>query len=143
MIVRKASTMRPVCLTAMALWGMLVMPMPAAAGNKDPKVEKAVNQGLQWVAHTQSRLGNWTANDGRYPTSMTALAGMALLAEGSTTTQGKYSANIRRSVDYLTSRSRQNGLIGDPTKDDRYTYGHGFSVLFLSQVLGEEEDEMR
>ena len=71
---------------------------------------------------------------------MTALAGMALLAEGSTTTQGKYAANIRRAVDYLVSRSRANGLIGDPTRDDRYTYGHGYSMLFLSQVLGEEED---
>ena len=28
-------------------------------------------------------------------------------------------------------------------RDDRYTYGHGFSMLFLSQVLGEEEDEAR
>ena len=36
-----------------------------------------------------------------------------------------------------------NGLIGDPTQDDRYTYGHGFAMLFLSQVLGEEEDAER
>jgi hypothetical protein len=43
----------------------------------------------------------------------------------------------------LVSRSRPNGLIGDPKGDDRYTYGHGFSMLFLSQVLGEEEDERR
>ena len=41
------------------------------------------------------------------------------------------------------SRARANGLIGDPQADDRYTYGHGFSMLFLSQVLGEEEDERR
>ena len=74
---------------------------------------------------------------------MTALAGTALLAEGSTTTQGKYAKNIRMAVDYLVSRSRSNGLIGDPTRDDRYTYGHGYSMLFLSQVLGEEEDESR
>ena len=40
-------------------------------------------------------------------------------------------------------RSRSNGLIGDPGRDDRYTYGHGYSMLFLSQVLGEEEDESR
>jgi hypothetical protein len=74
---------------------------------------------------------------------MTALAGIALLSEGSTTTQGKYAPNIRRAVDYLVSRSRANGLIGDPTRDDRYTYGHGFSMLFLSQVAGEEEDADR
>ena len=41
------------------------------------------------------------------------------------------------------SKSRANGLIGDPTLDNRYTYGHGFSMLFLSQVLGEEEDAER
>ena len=51
--------------------------------------------------------------------------------------------NIRKAVDYLVSRSRPNGLIGDPTRDDRYTYGHGFAMLFLSQVLGEEEDAER
>jgi hypothetical protein len=68
---------------------------------------------------------------------------MALLGEGSTTTQGKFAANLRKAVDYLVSRSRSNGLIGDPTRDDRYTYGHGYSTMFLSQVLGEEEDEAR
>jgi len=112
----------------------------AAAASRDPNVKRVVDRGLEWVANTQSRLGHWSATDGRYPTAMTALSGVALLAEGSTTTQGKFAENIRRAVDYLVSRSRTNGLIGDPTGDDRYTYGHGFSMLFLSQVLGEEED---
>ena len=63
----------------------------AHAGSvNDPKVRSAVHRGLDWIANSQSRLGHWTANDGRYGTAMTALAGMALLAEGSTTTQGKY-----------------------------------------------------
>jgi hypothetical protein len=74
---------------------------------------------------------------------MTALAGVALICSGSTTTQGPFARNIRRTVDYLVSRSRSNGLIGDPLSDNRYTYGHGFSMLFLSQVLGEEEDAER
>jgi hypothetical protein len=110
---------------------------------KDPRVERCISRGLDWIANTQSRLGHWSAKDGMYPTAMTALAGVALLQEGSTTTQGKYAPNIRRAVDYLCNHSRSNGLIGDPTKDDRYTYGHGYSMLFLSQVLGEEEDEAR
>jgi hypothetical protein len=114
-----------------------------AEGKKDPRVEHVVSRGLEWVANTQSRLGSWSAVESRYPTAMTALAGVALLQEGSTTTQGKYAANIRRAVDYLCSHSRSNGLIGDPSRDDRYTYGHGYSMLFLSQVLGEEEDEAR
>jgi hypothetical protein len=103
--------------------------------------EDAINKGLKWVASTQSRLGHWTA--GSFPTAMTALAGTALICSGSTATQGPYAKNIRRAVDYLLSKCRPNGLIGDPLHDNRYTYGHGFSMLFLSQVLGEEEDEDR
>lgn len=106
----------------------------------DARVDRAITRGLDWLSATQSRLGHWSANEGQYPTAMTALAGMALLAEGSTTTQGRYALNVRRAVDYLVSRSRANGLIGDPHRDNRYTYGHGFAMLFLSQVLGEEED---
>ena len=100
-------------------------------------------RGLEWLAGHQSRLGHWTAASDQYPTAMTALAGTALLCEGSTTMQGKYAPNIRKAVDYLVGRSRPNGLIGDPGTDDRYTYGHGFAMLFLSQVLGEEEDAER
>jgi hypothetical protein len=77
-----------------------------------------------------------------YSAAMTGMAGIALLAEGSTTSQGKYAPNIRAAVDYLVSVTIRNGLIGDDS-DDRYTYGHGFALLFLSQVFGEEEDAAR
>ncbi len=105
------------------------------------KIEGAIARGLKWVAETQSKLGHWTAQN--YPTAMTALAGTALLCSGSTTTQGPFARQIRRAVDYLMGMARPNGLIGDPQRDNRYTYGHGFSMLFLSQVLGEEEDRER
>jgi hypothetical protein len=114
---------------------------PVCAAKRNPKWEKGIKQGLQWVARTQSQLGHWGAN--MYPTAMAALAGTALICSGSTTTQGPYARNIRRAVDYLISKSRSNGLIGDPTLDNRYTYGHGFAMLFLSQILGEEEDADR
>ena len=115
--------------------------LPAADLKAD--VRRVTERGLEWLAAHQSRRGHWTGNNGRYPTAMTGLAGIALLCEGSTTTQGKYAPNIRYAVDYLLGRSRSNGLIGDPARDDRYTYGHGFAMLFLSQVLGEEEDADR
>jgi hypothetical protein len=116
----------------------------SAGEKKDPRVKRTVARGLDWIADTQSsNAGYWTGKNGAYPTAMTALAGIALLCEGSTTTQGKYQENIRKSVDYLILRCRDNGLIGDPAADDRYTYGHGYSLLFLSQVLGEEEDADR
>ena len=139
----------PLSLVAFSAWiavgaSLLYDAAPAAAAAVDEvKLDRTVERGLDWLAARQSTQGHWTANDGNYPTAMTALAGMAFLCEGSTTTQGKYAKNIRLAVDYLTSRSRRNGLIGDPSSDDRYTYGHGYSMMFLSQVLGEEEDVER
>src|SRR5271166_3058254 len=93
----------------------------ARAGSGDPKTQRVISRGLDWLANSQSSRGHWAAGESRYPTSMTALSGTALLLEGSTTTQGKYQQNIKRAVDYLVSRSRANGLIGDPNTDDRYT----------------------
>ena len=107
----------------------------------DEDWNRVVTKGLEWLVKDQSKRGNWDAN-GMYPSAMTGMAGIALLSEGSTTTQGKYASNIRDAVDFLIAKSRKNGLIGDEN-DDRYTYGHGFGLLFLSQVFGEEEDETR
>jgi len=135
--------MKRIRLLPLLLAGVLGVAWAGGAWAEKPEPSEVVSRGLDWIASSQSRLGHWSANEGRYPTSMTALAGVALLAEGSTTTQGRYARNIRLAVDYLLSHCRPNGLIGDPLKDDRYTYGHGYSMLFLSQVLGEEEDSSR
>lgn len=130
----------PLGLAVAGLVSLAWLPPSDAHAVSDPAVTRVVSQGLDWLAKQQSRRGRWAATNDRYPTAITAMAGIALLAEGSTTTQGKYAPNIRAAVDYLLSNAQPNGLIGDPTQDDRYTYGHGFSMLFLSQVLGEEED---
>lgn len=129
--------MRPARLSV-AFVACLLLGGPAGAA--DPA--RVTEGGLRWLATTQSRLGSWEAG-GRYPTAMTALAGIALLAEGSTPHGGRYAPELRKAVDYLIAQARPNGLIGDPLRDDRYTYGHGFGMLFLSQVLGEEEDARR
>ena len=115
----------------------------AAKRAKDPKVVAAVNRALDYLAREQRRQGFWEAEGGQYRVAMTALAGNALLAEGSTTTRGKYARNIRLAVDFLIEMSQTNGLIGNKDNDYHYTYGHGFSMLFLSQVYGEEEDSDR
>lgn len=129
-------------LSLLTIAATALVPVARANAASDPRTRKVVGEGLDWLAYQQHKLGHWTAQ-GRYPTAMTALSGLAMLCEGSTTTQGKYAENLRRAVDYLVRQSRPNGLIGDPLRDDRYTYGHGFSMLFLSEVLGEEEDEDR
>jgi hypothetical protein len=129
-----------------AVLAALALALPARAWSEekvsDRDIDRTISRGLDWLAARQSRLGHWTAPDGSLPTAITALAATALLCEGSTTTQGKYSGHIQRAVNYLVSHASRNGLIGS-RDDGRYTYGHGFSMLFLSQVLGEEEDVER
>jgi len=119
----------------------------AAPKEKDPKKEEqykeTVKKGLEWLAKQQSRDGHFEAFGGQYPITMTAISGMAFLMEGSTIRDGKYKDNIRHACDYLMQRSSPNGMIGNPNipgEAGRYTYGHGFGLLFLSSIYGEEEE---
>jgi hypothetical protein len=112
------------------------------------KYQPNIEKGLEWLKRTQGKDGSWSAN-GQNPVAMTSLAGLALLMEGSTVTQGKYSKNIRDAADFLMKRSmkgNRNGLIGNPDhpgEAGRYMYGHGFAMLFLGSVYGEEEVKER
>jgi hypothetical protein len=105
-----------------------------------PMVKKAIGY---MVDQQNKRDGHWEAQGQGYPVTMTALGGMALLSEGSTSSQGKYAKNIRQARDWLMERSMPNGMIGNPNipgEAGRYMYGHGFGLLFLSCVYGEEKD---
>ena len=121
---------------------LLLLICPPSAVKADDQLNSAVERSLDFLGSLQKRQGYWEANGGQYRVAMTALAGTAMLSEGSTTTSGKYARHIRLAVNYLLSMSRPNGLIGY-REDFHYTYGHGFSMLFLSQVYGEEEDIQR
>lgn len=113
----------------------------AQSTKKNFRWEQTIRSGLDYLARTQSTRGQW--NTPPYHTALAALAGTALVCSGSTTTQGPYAKQIARCTDFLISKCRPNGLIGDPNSDSRYTYGHGFAMLMLSQVLGEEGYEDR
>jgi hypothetical protein len=127
------------------LW-LLAAPVavPSVHGEElAPEYRKTIQKGLEWVGKNQHRDGHWDANGGQYPTTMTSLGGMVLLLEGSTIREGKYADHVRKATDWLMDRCQRNGLIGNPhnpTESSRYMYGHGFGLLFLSQVYGEEED---
>lgn len=134
--------------------GLAAIWLPALGWSADdPKTvevmeryKPVIDRGLQWLARQQARDGHWEAMNGTYPVPMTALAGLALMAEGSTPTQGKYAKEIDNAVEYLMSRAQKNGLIGrpdDPREQQRYMYGHGFATMFLAMAYGEENDEKR
>jgi squalene cyclase len=132
-------------LSLTVLVAVLFAGVPGRAGADEiaPEYQAAIKKALEWLVKQQHRDGHWEGNGGQYPTSMTALSGMALLMEGSTLREGKYAEQIRKAVDWIMDRSQRSGLIGNPnnpTEAQRYMYGHGFGLLFLAQIYGEEED---
>lgn len=111
-----------------------------------PEAEASIERGLAWLARTQGRDGAWRnqAGIGGYPVSMSALAGLAMLAAGNTTTQGPYAPNVDRVTDFLLSCGNDDGLIARREEaDGRPMFGHGFSLLFLGELYGMTEDADR
>lgn len=121
--------------------------LPSARADEiTPEVQKTIDKGLDWILKQQQRDGHWECNGGQYPPVMTSLCGMALLMEGSTLREGKHCDRLRKAVDWLSDHTKSNGLIGNPTnpiESHRYMYGHGYGMLFLASVYGEEEDADR
>jgi hypothetical protein len=108
-----------------------------------PECVRAVERGLAFLKKTQSSDGSFSsAADGAfYPVAMASLAGMAMLASGSTTTRGPCADEIARTVRFLSGAARSSGLIAGPTLDSgRPMHGHGFALLFLATVQGMETD---
>ena len=94
------------------VWGMLLLAVvrpvaeaqPVAEALRPrhitPEAQLAVNNGLAYLARVQSPDGSYQSlEDGAtYPLSMTAMAGMAFLANGNTTSRGLYAENVRKAA---------------------------------------------
>jgi hypothetical protein len=107
------------------------------------EVQEAVLRGIEWLSRNQGNDGSWrnSGGYGSYPAAMTGLAGMAIIASGSTPTRGQHYREVRQAVDFLLKHADpNNGVISVPQEEGRSMYGHGFATLFLASVFGMEED---
>jgi len=134
------------CLLAVAAWS--VQGPDRLQNDEVPeKYRETVSKGLEYLAKTQCKDGHWEGDAGKHPVAMTALAGMALLMEGSNVHKGKYAANLRKAADWLMDRSQagRDGLIfsDHASETNRYMQGHGLATLFLAWAYGNEIDKVR
>jgi len=106
-----------------------------------PQTLKAVRAGLDYLARSQGDNGSWQNDQGgeSYPVAMTGLAGTALLANGNTSTRGRYAPQVEKAVEYLVGCSTRSGLITGPSQENgRPMHGHGFALMFLACAYGSE-----
>lgn len=100
----------------------------------------AVKKGLDFLAKAQASDGSWHGHPDAdtYPVAMAALAGMAFLANGSTSTRGAYADSVRKATSYIVSRAQPTGLIAEGEEQGHPMYGHGFGLMFLASAYGME-----
>ncbi len=113
----------------------------------DKATVRAIGKGMNYLAKTQRNGGSWlnSGGYGSYPAVMTSLAGLALMAGGSTPESGPHSKHVSRAMNYVlrVAETHKDGLIAGPGGESRSMYGHGFSMLFLAQCYGSELDTDR
>jgi len=110
-----------------------------------PEAQRAIDRGLEWLARRQVSSGKnrGAFGHGGYQggVAVTSLAGLAFMCSGSPPGQGPFGKNIDRCTEYVTSCVQESGFISVPGVGQDNMYGHGFAVLFLSEVYGMSSQE--
>lgn len=108
------------------------------------KYRPNIDKGLAWLVKQQKADGSFSKDNGGYSTATTAFAGMALLADGNTLTDGKHSANLRGALGWFLALRPMNpkyeGVLTDLANSGsaaRYMCEHGIALSFLARVYGE------
>ena len=107
-----------------------------------PEVERAVLDGLAWLASTQSRSGRFPSVHS-YHIAVTSLAGLAFLAHGEAPERGPHAQTVRRALEFVLDSQMPSGLYFDHGKlrvEDRPMHGHGFAMHFVAEASGQTRD---
>ncbi len=142
------------CCLLLFLLATTFVILPAQApfdpSRRDPldslRCRMAVKKGLRFLAACQKEDGAWPASPSHDAVFDTAVAGLALLSEGSTTKKGRFKEALSKAVAYLTERIPEKGPIRT-VKSTGGDYEHfetwyaAFMALFLSEVYRKDGGE--
>ena len=134
----------PTALTGSAVWGRDRKDSP---NEKSPAelvttpARKAIDKGLNFLLRSQVKSGRKRgafSNSGISAGVATAsLGGLAMMCGGHAPGQGKFGKAIDMATEFVLNNVRDTGYIATRDGGARENmYGHGFSMLFLSQAYG-------
>ena len=101
-----------------------------------PAAQQAIDRGLSWLVARQHEDGSFGAGAYRGNTAVTGIAGMALVAGGSTPGRGPHGLQVQRTVDSLLASAQPSGFITSAAAGHGPMYGHGFATMFLAECYG-------
>lgn len=118
---------------------------PPPVADITPRIQRAVDNGLAWLASRQNPNGSWTCpigyklmdnylgKDGDH-VGVTGLAGLAFMGSGSLPHRGRYGREMAAALDFVLGCVRaEDGYI---TFQSSRMYEHAFAALFLAEVYG-------
>lgn len=106
-----------------------------------PATKKAIDRGLNYLVRSQVKTGRkrgaFGSNGMSAGVATASLGGLALMCGGHAPGQGPYGRAIDMCTEYVLNNVRDTGYIATRDGGSRENmYGHGFSMLFLSQAYG-------
>ena len=112
--------------------------MPAGAAELiTPETQKAIEAGLAWLAKGQNADGSYGTGTYRGNVAVTSLAGLAMMASGSSPGRGPYGKQIDAALQYILDNTSASGFISvQNAAVHGPMYGHGFGALFLAEAYG-------
>ncbi len=133
------------CAVTLSTSVLAARPDPVERGIPIPAGTRAsIRRGLEYLKSTQRPNGSWIDRVGRKVhysyhgtvtehIGVTALAGMAFLANGSLPDRGPYAAEVSKALDYVLRHVQPTGFI---SAHDSRMYSHAFATLFLAEIYG-------
>ena len=105
-----------------------------------PETQRALDRGLNWLAKRQVTSGKnkGAFGHGGYQggVAVASLSGLAFMCSGSPPGQGPFGRNIDHAAEFVSGCVQDSGYISVPGIGQDNMYGHGFAMLFLSEVYG-------
>jgi hypothetical protein len=114
---------------------------PAIAEMNEASME-AVQRGLRHLAGLQNEDGSFGRGRFARHAGITALCGLAFMADGNLPGRGPYGESVRKALEFVLAHATETGLLATENSHGPM-YGHGFATLFLGEVFGMSPEDGR